>query len=188
MIQYCNHCAHPVTLSVPPGDNRLRHCCPTCGHIQYQNPRLVVGCIAHWQDKILLCRRAIEPRMGYWTLPAGFMENNESTSAAALRETEEEAGASVCIEAPFALISLPEFDQVHLFYRGHLKSPDYEAGEESLEVALLAETEIPWSTLAFNSVRFCLERYLSDRKAGHFNFHETTWLKAPPLLGDPPQF
>lgn len=121
----------------------------------------------------MLCRRAIEPRHGYWTLPAGFMENGESTAQGAIRETREEAGANVSIDAPFALISIPHINQVHLFYRGRLINPDYAAGEESLAVALVPPDEIPWSDLAFHSVTLCLERYLADRRAGSFSFHET---------------
>lgn len=150
----------------------LRHVCTECGHIQYENPRLIVGCIAEWAGKILLCRRAIEPRLGFWTLPAGFMENAESTAQAASRETLEESGACVTIDAPFAMFSIAHINQVHLFYRGKLTSPDYLAGEESLEVALLEASEIPWKDLAFRSVAQCIELYLQDRQAGIFGFHE----------------
>lgn len=133
----------------------------------------MVGCVAEWEGKILLCRRAIEPRHGFWTLPAGFMENGETTAQGAIRETQEEAGARVSVEAPFALISIPHISQVHLFYRGHLLNADYAAGEESLEVALLHAEDIPWNDLAFPSISLCLERYLNDRNTGHFGFHET---------------
>ena len=133
---------------------------------------MIVGCIAEWQDRILLCRRAIEPRRGYWTLPAGFMEIGETTGQAAYRETLEEAGALVDVEAAFALISIAHINQVHLFYRGRMISPAFSAGEESLEVGLFRPDEIPWSELSFQSVRFCLEQYLADRQHGSFGFHE----------------
>lgn len=159
-------------MVVPPGDSLLRHVCTSCGYIHYENPRLIVGCVAEWEGCILLCRRAIEPRHGFWTLPAGFMENGETTAQAAVRETAEEAGAKILVDAPFALISIAHINQVHLFYRGRLSSPDYSAGEESLEVALLSANEIPWPDLAFRSVALCLERYLDDRAAGRYGFHE----------------
>lgn len=133
---------------------------------------MIVGCVAHWQERILLCRRAIEPRQGFWTLPAGFMENGECTASAARRETLEEAGAQVEIDAAFALISIAHINQVHLFYRGRMISPAFAAGEESLEVALFRPEDIPWDELSFRSVRFCLERYIHDGRHGRFGFHE----------------
>lgn len=151
-----------------------RHVCNTCGFIHYENPRLVVGCVAEWEDRILLCRRAIEPRHGFWTLPAGFMENGETTAQAAIRETHEEAGAQIVVDAPFALISIAHINQVHLFYRGRMTSQHYAAGEESLEVSLLRPEQIPWNDLAFRSVSLCLERYLADRVLGQYGFHETS--------------
>jgi ADP-ribose pyrophosphatase YjhB (NUDIX family) len=178
MIQYCNQCGANVTFSIPPGDSLPRHVCNVCGHIHYENPRLVVGCVVEWDDKILLCRRAIEPRRGYWTLPAGFMENGETTSQAAIRETHEEAGARILIDAPFAMISIAHINQVHLFYRGRMASPHFAAGEESLEVSLYQPEQIPWNELAFRSVALCLERYLADHASGEYSFHETA-LPAP---------
>lgn len=172
MIQFCSHCGHTVVFETPPGDNLPRHVCPACGHIHYENPRLIVGCIATWEDRILLCKRAIEPRLGYWTLPAGFMENGESTAAAARRETLEEAGADPLIGPPFAMISIPHISQIHLFYLGQLANGEYAAGEESLAVGLYREEEIPWQELSFRSVHFCLERFLDDRRKGHYQFHE----------------
>lgn len=176
MIQFCTQCGSPVSFSIPAGDNRPRHICTHCAHIHYENPRLVVGCLAIWEGKILLCRRAIEPRLGYWTLPAGFMENGETTAQAAIRETQEEAGASIEIDAPCLMVSLAHIDQVHLFYRGRLLTPDYAAGEESLEVALFAPNEIPWQELAFRSVKLCLEQYLEDSQSGQFRFREAELL------------
>lgn len=134
---------------------------------------MILGCIAEYAGKILLCRRAIEPRRGFWTLPAGFMENAETTQDGARRETREEAGAEVAIDAPFALVSIAHINQVHLFYRGRLLVPAYAASEESLEVGLFAPENIPWAELAFPSVKYCIERYLEDCLSGQFGFHET---------------
>lgn len=172
MIKFCTHCGSGVSFEIPAGDALPRHVCKTCSHIHYENPRLVVGCVATWEKRILLCRRAIEPRLGYWTLPAGFMENGETTSEAASRETLEEAGAKIIIDAPFAMFSIAHINQVHLFYRGRLASGEYAAGVESLEVILATPEEIPWQDLAFRSVTHCLERYLDDLEHGEFGFHE----------------
>lgn len=176
MIQFCNHCGASVSFLVPSGDSLPRHVCPSCGHIQYENPRVVVGSVVEWAGKILLCRRAIEPRHGFWTLPAGFMENGETTAEGAIRETLEEAGATIVVDAPFVLVNIAHINQVHLFYRGRLLEESYAAGEESLEVALVSPEEIPWQDLAFRSVELCLKRYLADREAGKFGFHESNLL------------
>jgi ADP-ribose pyrophosphatase YjhB (NUDIX family) len=180
MIKFCTHCGADVSFEIPARDALPRHVCKRCGHIQYENPRLVVGCVASWEDKILLCRRAIEPRLGYWTLPAGFMENGETTAEAATRETFEEAGAKIIIDAPFAMVSIAHINQVHLFYRGRLATADHAAGEESLEVCLVRPADIPWSDMAFRSVTHCLERYLDDAARGCFGFHETSLGPLPP--------
>lgn len=177
-MNYCTQCGTHVELRIPEGDSHLRHVCPQCGEIHYQNPKVIVGCIAEWEQRILLCRRAIEPCYGLWTLPAGFMENGESTTQAALRETYEEACARVSIEGLFALINIPHISQVHLFYRARLLDTNFGAGEESLETQLFAEDEIPWHELAFSSVDQCLKAYFGDRRTGRFEFHETTL--APP--------
>lgn len=174
VIQFCTQCGNPVTFEVPPGDNLPRHVCPSCRHIHYENPRLVVGCVPTWAGQILLCRRAIEPRMGFWTLPAGFMENGESTAEAARRETHEEAGAQVEVTELFAMVSIPHINQVHLFYRAEMDSPDFSAGTESLEVALYRPGDIPWNDLSFRSVRFCLERFIADQARGTYRLHEHT--------------
>ena len=134
---------------------------------------MIVGCIAEFEDKILLCQRAIEPQYGFWTLPAGFMENGETTAQGAAREALEEACASIRIDAPFALISIAHINQVHLFYRGRMSTGAFASGDESLAVNLYAINEIPWEQLAFSSVRFCLEKYIADRSTGIYNFHET---------------
>lgn len=194
-MNFCSHCGAPVSLRIPEGDRLPRHVCDNCGAIHYQNPKIVAGCVAEWEGRILLCRRAIEPRHGKWTLPAGFMENGETTAQAAARETWEEACA-VVVGAPdaaaaateaqgadlslFALVNVPHIHQVHLFYRGHLRDGRFAPGEESLETALFAEDEIPWAELAFRSVRFCLEAYLADRKRGAFGLHSCDLPPPPP--------
>ncbi len=158
---------------MPPGDTLERWVCDQCGEIHYQNPKLVVGTVPEHPDKILLCRRAIEPRYGYWTLPAGFMENDETTGQAALRETLEEAGAAVELQEPFTLISVPRVNQVHLFYRARLRSIEFKPGEETLEVALVDEAGIPWRDIAFRTVAFTLKRWFEDRSRGNYQFHAT---------------
>ena len=156
---------------MPPGDNLPRWVCDQCGEIHYQNPKLVVGSIPEYEDKVLLCRRAIEPRYGYWTLPAGFMENAETAGQAAPRETLEEGGAQVALREPFSMISVPYVNQVHLFYRARLLSLEFKPGEETLEVALFEEGRIPWKDIAFRTVGLTLKRWFADRKAGAFGFH-----------------
>lgn len=172
-MNYCSKCGAGVELRIPEGDTHLRHVCRQCGEIHYLNPKLVVGCIAEWEGKILLCRRAIEPRIDFWTLPAGFMENGESTTQAALRETLEEACARIEIDDLFSLVNVPHINQVHLFYRGRLKDTDFKPGEESRETRLFSEEEIPWQSMAFRTVTCCLRDYFADRRAGRFSFHES---------------
>jgi ADP-ribose pyrophosphatase YjhB (NUDIX family) len=169
-MKFCSVCGAPVELRLPPDDNRTRHICTACGEIHYQNPKLIVGAIPEWQDKILLCRRAIEPRHGLWTLPAGFMENGETTVEAAARETLEEANAQVDIGELYSMYNLPYINQVHLLFRARLLNTDFSPGAESLEVRLFAEQDIPWDTLAFRAVRFTLQHYFADRKAGAYRF------------------
>ena len=126
-MKFCPNCAAPITTRVPPGDALPRHLCDACGSIHYQNPKMVVGCVPEWEGRVLLCRRAIEPRYGYWTLPAGFMENGESVGEGAARETLEEAGARVELTAPFSMVSVPYVNQIHLFYRARLLDLDFKA-------------------------------------------------------------
>ena len=170
-MKFCSNCGAQVVRRVPPGDSLPRWVCDQCGVIHYRNPLLVVGTLPEYDGKLLLCRRAIEPRYGYWTLPAGFMENDETTGQAALRETEEEAGARVELLAPFSMISVPRVNQVHLFYRARLAHLDFKPGEETLEVALLEESRIPWEQIAFRTVGFTLKRWFEDRSRGSFGFH-----------------
>ncbi|MBL8395199.1 MAG: NUDIX hydrolase [Candidatus Accumulibacter sp.] len=183
-MNFCSQCGGPVQLAIPAGDSLPRHVCQHCGSIHYLNPKLVVGCIAEWQDRILLCRRSIAPRYGRWTLPAGFMENGETTSQAAIRETLEEACARVDIRQLFSLVNVPHINQVHLFYRAQLLDPDFSAGLETLEAELFAEDSLPWKSLAFQSVTLSLQAYFSDRKAGHFGFHEETIQRDQRLASD----
>lgn len=165
-MNFCSHCGTPVRVEVPPGDNRPRHVCPNCGAIHYHNPKVVVGCIPEWEDRILLCRRAIEPKHGLWTLPAGFMENGETTSEGAARETLEEAGARVDRLDLYTMISLPDINQVYLVFRARLLHLDFHPGEESLEARLFQEHEIPWDDLAFRTIHRTLEHYFADRRGG----------------------
>ena len=170
-MKFCASCGSPVVRRVPPGDTHERWVCDECGEIHYQNPKLVIGTVPENNGRILLCRRAIEPRYGYWTLPAGFMENDETAGQAALRETLEEAGAAVELGAPFTLVSVPRVNQVHLFYLARLGALDFKPGEETLEVALFEEAAIPWKDIAFRTVALTLRHWFADRTAGAFGFH-----------------
>jgi ADP-ribose pyrophosphatase YjhB (NUDIX family) len=173
-MRFCSHCGAPVTLRVPPGDSLPRHVCDACHAVHYQNPRLIVGCIPEWEDRILLCRRGIEPRHGLWTVPAGFMENGETTFQGAIRETLEEATARVEIGPLYALYNIPHINQVYMLFRARLLDADVRPGAETLEVALLKEDEIPWDRIAFASVRNTLTHYYNDRRNGEFQFHMGT--------------
>ena len=167
-MKFCTSCASPLNIELPQGDSRARHVCSECGEIHYQNPKIVTGCIPEWEDRILLCRRAIQPRHGFWTLPAGFMENGESAQQGAARETMEEANAKVRIVQLYATFNLPHIDQVYMLFRGQLLDTGFSPGEESLETCLYRESEIPWDELAFAVVRETLVHYFSDRKQGAF--------------------
>lgn len=170
-MKFCNLCGASVTLRIPAEDSRPRHVCTQCDTIHYENPKLVIGSIPVWEDKVLLCKRAIEPRHGLWTLPGGFMENGESTGQAAIRETLEEAHARVELDELYSMYSLPYINQVHLFFRARLLDLDFAPGIESLEVRLFGEAEIPWRELAFRPVRFSLEHFFNERKQGKFSLH-----------------
>jgi ADP-ribose pyrophosphatase YjhB (NUDIX family) len=178
-MRYCIQCGGAIKQIIPPGDGRLRAVCGVCGAIHYQNPKVVVGCIPVWNDQILLCRRAIEPRYGFWTLPAGFMENGESTIEGAMRETLEEAGAYVQDLVPFTLIDVPYVHQVHLYFLATLVNIEFSPGEESLETKLYMEPDIPWDDLSFRTVIETLRHYFADRARGAFGFHQST-LAYPP--------
>jgi len=156
---------------VPEGDHLERAVCETCDTVHYENPKIVSGCIATWEDRVLLCRRAIEPRYGLWTLPAGYMENDETTADAAARETAEEAGAEVDIVDLFAMINLPHISQVYVMFRGNMRNAEYEPGIESLEAGLFDQDSIPWHDLAFPVVTETLRRFFFDRARGEFRIH-----------------
>jgi len=170
-MKFCSNCASPVVQRVPPGDSLPRFVCDSCGEIHYQNPRVVCGTVPEWEGRVLLCRRAIEPRYGYWTLPAGFMENGETVAAGAARETLEEAGARIEMAEAFSMISVPRVNQVHVFFRARVLDLDFRPGAESLEVALFEEAGIPWKDIAFRTVSLTLERWFADRRSGRFGFH-----------------
>lgn len=172
-MQYCNQCGQPVEIKVPPGDNLPRFVCTNCNTVHYENPRIVAGCVCEWKGRILLCKRAIKPRAGFWTIPAGFMEKGETTEQAAVRETAEEAKARVNVDAFFAMINVPHIDQVHLMFRGTLIDESYSPGVESEEVILADKSAIPWRNIAFPSVKFTLERYFADLEKTEFGVHVT---------------
>lgn len=169
-MNFCANCGAPVTSRTPPGDDRPRHVCDTCGTIFYDNPKLVAGCIPERGGEVLLCRRAIEPRLGYWTLPAGFMENGETTQQAAARETLEEARAEVEIGALFTYLNIPHINQVYVVFLARLLS-DFAPGAESSDARLFGEEEIPWPEIAFPAIEVSLELYFEDRRRGAFGVH-----------------
>lgn len=173
-MKFCAQCAAPLQLRVPEGDHRERYVCSACGTIHYQNPKLIAGCVPEHHGKILLCRRAIEPRRGYWTVPAGFMENGETLQEAAARESREEALAEVTIGSLLSVVHVLHAEQVHVFFRADLPQPRFGVGPESLEVELVSPAEIPWADIAFPSTDFTLRRYLEDRAAGREEHHFTT--------------
>ena len=169
-IKYCPICGSSVSHEIPAGDDRLRHVCRSCGNVQYENPKLVVGCIPEWEEHILFCRRDIEPQRGKWTLPAGFMENNETAAAGAVRETWEEARVRVRIVAPYRVFDLPFVNQVYFMFRAQMISPDFQTTPESSEVRLISEQDVPWDSIAFPVIRETLKSYFKDRRRGQFEF------------------
>ena len=170
-IKHCKACGGEAPYSTPPDDNRERAICKVCGTIHYENPCNVVGTVPVWNDKVLLCRRNIEPRYGLWTLPAGFMELGETTEQGAIRETDEEAGARVDLHGLFTLLNVVRVGQVHLFYRASLRDTDFAPGPETIEARLFPEEEVPWDELAFRTVRETLRHYFEDRRRGRFELH-----------------
>lgn len=177
--RFCCYCGESTTLAIPPGDTRERRVCPACGAVHYENPRVVVGCVPEHQGRILLCRRAIEPRRGYWTVPAGFLENGESMEDGAARESWEEALTKVRIGSLLAVVNIPEACQVHVFFRAELADGAYGVGEESLETVLVEPAAIPWADIAFPSTTYALQQYLADRESGASGTHVTTLPRRP---------
>jgi ADP-ribose pyrophosphatase YjhB (NUDIX family) len=169
-MKFCHQCAGSLVLRIPHGDDKPRHCCSECDTIFYLNPKNVVGTLPFFEDKVLLCKRAIQPRIGKWTLPAGYMENGESSLNGAIRETQEEAGASVIVKADslYTLFNLPKINQVYMFFRAELANLDFAAGMESQEVALFSEAEIPWKEIAFPVVKSTLEHYFDDLRKNQY--------------------
>ena len=164
-VKYCPNCAQPIAVMVPPGDDRDRYVCTSCDIVHYQNPRIIVGCLVTYEDQVMLCRRAIEPRSGLWTLPAGFMENGETAEAGALRETWEEARAKPTLGHLHTIYSIPHINQVYMLYHAVLETAEFAPGPESLDVELFALDAIPWKELAFHSVDFALKRYVESPTA-----------------------
>ena len=171
-IQHCRVCGTAVLYRVPPDDNRERAVCLACGEIHYENPINVVGTLPVWGDQVLLCRRAIEPRYGLWTLPAGFLEMGETSAAGALRETDEEAGARVELQGLYTVIDVVRAGQIHLFYRARMLDAKLSPGPETIEARLFSEHEVPWEEIAFRTVRQTLEHFFADRRLGTFALHE----------------
>ena len=184
-MNYCSSCGQPLTYRLPPGDDRSRYVCKSCNTIHYQNPTMVVGCIPEMDNKILFCRRAIEPCYGKWTLPAGYLENGETVSAGARRETFEEARARVEILAPYALYNICYVNQIYLIFRARLIDQNFGPGSESLEVRLFSEAEIPWDEIAFRVIEKTLIQFLKDRPKGLFPFHIGNIYKK--ATGQPPR-
>jgi ADP-ribose pyrophosphatase YjhB (NUDIX family) len=178
-MKFCSHCGSKVENKIPEDDNRLRFICLSCETIHYQNPNIVAGTVPVWNNQVLLCKRAIEPRYGYWTLPAGFMENQETTTEAALRETWEEAEAKVTVDGLYTIISVPQIDQVHIYFRAALIDGKFGAGPESLETQLFNEDDIPWDELAFPTVKRTLKLFFEDRKNGKFGVHVSDMIREP---------
>jgi len=167
-MKYCSDCGSTVSQRIPQDDDRLRHICDKCDTIHYQNPKIVAGCIATFEGKILMCKRAIEPRKGFWTLPAGYMENGESTQEGAARETWEEAEAKVQNVELYTLFNLPRINQVYMFFRAEVLDGKIGNGSESLETRWMTQEQIPWDQLSFPTVRKTLELFFDDRINGEF--------------------
>lgn len=184
-MRYCSHCGSDrIASRVPDGDTLPRFVCAACATIHYQNPKVVVGCLPEWEGRVLLCRRAIEPRHGLWTLPAGFLENGETVTAGAARETLEEARARVEVGDLYTLISLPHINQVYMMFRARLLDLDFGPGPESLEVALFEEADVPWEAMAFRTITRTLRNYFLDRKLGAFPPRVSALERRPPLPPD----
>lgn len=183
-LNHCQVCGGTLHQSIPDGDQMPRMVCRQCGHVHYVNPKVVTGCIPQWNGKIMLCKRGIEPRLGHWTLPAGFLELGESCIQGAARETWEEARSRVDIGPLFSFINVLYIGQIHLFYLAQMRSSDFETTPESTEIMLVDEDEVPWDDLAFATVRFTLKRFFEDRRRGQFQFHTEDFTHFPHRLTD----
>lgn len=185
-MKFCAECGQPVALKIPDGEHLERHVCTACGTIHYQNPKIVAGCVPQLGSRILLCKRAIEPRRGYWTIPAGFMENGEALQDAAVRESMEEALARVAIGSLLAIVSVLRAHQVHIVFRAQLLDSNFGVGAESLEVGLYEESAIPWSEIAFMSVEFALRSFFADRRAGleQPHYRDIDWRDGAAVIRD----
>jgi ADP-ribose pyrophosphatase YjhB (NUDIX family) len=173
-MNFCSHCGQPTTAKIPLGDGRIREVCEACRTVHYVNPKVICGALAIWEHKVLLCRRAIEPRYGLWTLPAGYMELFETMQEGAARETREEAEAEIEIEQLYCMYNIPRIGQIYTLFKAQVIDGQFGAGEETLESRLFAEDEIPWDDLAFPSVKCTLEHYFHDRKNNDFPLHIDT--------------
>lgn len=187
-INYCNNCGHEVDKIIPAGDQKLRDVCIKCGAIHYQNPKIITGCLIEHDDKVLLCQRKIEPQYGKWTLPAGFMENSETTEEGAARETLEEANAQVTHSQLYAVYDIPHISQVYMIYRAQLANNHFSPGEESLDVGLFDRYSLPWELLAFSVIKELLQNYFIDVDNGRFRLHTGTITpEMKQLLGQRPE-
>ncbi len=173
-MNYCSECGHKVVNKIPPGDTTSRFMCESCNIVHYQNPKVIAGCIAQWQGKVLLCKRAIEPRIGSWTVPAGYMENGETMERAALRETREETGADVRLDVLYSVFDIEAIDQIYIIYRGVMTSPNIVAGPECSEARLFELDEIPWDNLFYPAIKDLLLRFKSDITSGQFSIYMGT--------------
>ncbi len=173
-MNFCSNCGHKTAEKIPLGDHQVRRVCTQCNTIHYVNPKVICGALALWEDKVLLCRRAIEPRYGLWTLPAGYMELFETMEQGAARETREEAEAEVNIQQLYCMYNIPRIGQIYVLFKSELVGGEFGAGEETIESHLFSEDEIPWNDLAFPSVERTLRHYFADRKTGSFETHLET--------------
>ena len=185
IVKFCSSCGSPsITSRIPEGDTLPRFVCDNCATIHYQNPKIVVGCLPEWEDRVLLCKRAIEPRYGLWTLPAGFLENGETLMNGALRETLEEAHARVALGELYTVVSLPQINQVYMMFRATLLDLDFGPGSESLDVKLFDESEVPWESLAFRTIARTLRNYFVDRRLRACTLHVSALERRSPLTPD----
>lgn len=173
-MSHCLQCGHTTKNDIPDGDTKIRQICPECHYVHYVNPKVICGTLVVWQDKVLLCKRAIEPQYGFWTLPAGYMEIGETMEQGAARETLEEAEAHIKLEKLYCMYNVPKIGQIYVIFKAQLIDGKFGAGTETLETQLFAEDDIPWQDLAFGSVKQTLEHYFLDRKTQHFPLHLET--------------